>query len=54
MSQYSALEVGGKFVAGLCVLCLRDMGRDQTLGTLRVLCDAQEGALHNKKKMFSC
>lgn len=52
MSQYSALEVEGKFVAGLCVLCLRDTGQDQTLGTFRVLCDAQEGALHNKKKCF--
>lgn len=31
MSQYSALEADGKFVASFCVLCLTHMGQDQTL-----------------------
>jgi len=43
------LEVEGKLVAGFCMLCLRNVGQDQTLRKLEVLCSAEEGVLHSKK-----
>lgn len=49
MCQYYALEVEGRPVAGLCVLCLRNVGQDHALRKLQVLCSVHRGALHNKE-----